>query len=1013
MNRGEGLRNASKAKSGNIQMFQEPKKTKPKKFGYKSKTQSHAVRKNIIDDGNQHAGKTTGSKPTGQQKQTKSNQQQSNQRNGIKPGVQKEKPRTSFVDKNKNAHQANERTRKGADTVTLTQDQLNAILKTIGTAGESAGNTSFSIDGGNLKVNVEPNNDNAANKNETIDKLFNNVDNHDRHNSKNHHDPPSTNIQDDNNNHAPTRVAASEERIQEQKQSSRDMVGHGTQQSPRGGQSDILNTIGVSEQNDKSLMEKKRQQWKQELDAQLAEKKAAQEREGKGRRVRNQPADNSGVWNPWGQPGGGAPMTKTTPRDNQVYVAQPSPGRGSRGQGPSDVLSQSTSGLGHIDGQRNVPAAMRSSFIFGAPTGNSTNDHSSDLKRREKEEWRQELANQKREAEERKRQEKANQRKADSAVMQHWAEPVDVPPSHRAPRMESRIGKVQDDIGVMSRVVAERVEPTAQPKSAPHTSSRSPPTTDDLSPRMHIRPANALLDPAEIERRENQRKKHLEHIAAVQAQVEEKQRKKREALESRRAEEAEEERRLAEERDRLAQDFEREREKQRKKEEAAAAKQRTLIESMNNAHEAAMREKHQGRMRKLQRQGHDVTNLRKSWDAEEHRNPVVSPRLPAQAVVSHQQPPPMATTSVNFSPRHGHGPAATVAIKPETTISLPAGIQDASTSPINEVSTQTEIGVLDANYISPRLIEAIRLATAGAEYKPKGRKHGDREEKQEPSGGRKKRDKVVKVASTQEESSDNSSRRSSNASKPKWGQVVNKKKITKNSDKDMSMSKRKREERLKKRQEELLALQEKNAPKRMTQAKQKRVETKSEDNERKGRKSRTDTRLLHNADEKENKHDRVKSRRDVPVSRHEGAISQQSRKDIRPSSSEDSYLSSETPPYNGDFIPFMRTGVDELRADSVSVSPVPARVPSKQSHVQQQVPPEMKEAPARVEAGARSRQSRQSHREMDPLLNPDRLKDKELRQEEILVQLSNLRQGLLMKQREMEIGLPPSSPGII
>lgn len=96
--------------------------------------------------------------------------------------------------------------------------------------------------------------------------------------------------------------------------------------------------------------------------------------------------------------------------------------------------------------------------------------------------------------------------------------------------------------------------------------------------------------------------------------MEEKRRKKQEVLALRRQEEAEEERKLAEERDHLARDFEHEQEKLRKKEEASAAKQRVLEESMQNAHDAAMREKHAGRMRKLERQGHDVSNLRKSWE---------------------------------------------------------------------------------------------------------------------------------------------------------------------------------------------------------------------------------------------------------------------------------------------------------------------------------------------------------------------------------------------------------------
>ena len=102
--------------------------------------------------------------------------------------------------------------------------------------------------------------------------------------------------------------------------------------------------------------------------------------------------------------------------------------------------------------------------------------------------------------------------------------------------------------------------------------------------------------------------------AAVKAQVEEKQRKKREADEQRRQEEAEQERRIREDRDRLAHNFEREQEKLRKKEEAAAAKHRTMEESMQNAYKEAMMAKYEERIRRLQKQGHDVTNLRKSWD---------------------------------------------------------------------------------------------------------------------------------------------------------------------------------------------------------------------------------------------------------------------------------------------------------------------------------------------------------------------------------------------------------------
>lgn len=58
-------------------------------------------------------------------------------------------------------------------------------------------------------------------------------------------------------------------------------------------------------------------------DAQLAAKQAAQEKEGtRGRRGRSQIAQNTDGWNPWGQPGGGAPMRSSvdalSPRHSQV-----------------------------------------------------------------------------------------------------------------------------------------------------------------------------------------------------------------------------------------------------------------------------------------------------------------------------------------------------------------------------------------------------------------------------------------------------------------------------------------------------------------------------------------------------------------------------------------------------------------------------------------------------------------------------------------------------------------------
>ena len=273
--------------------------------------------------------------------------------------------------------------------------------------------------------------------------------------------------------------------------------------------------------------------------------------------------------------------------------------------------------------------------------------------------------------------------------------------------------------------------------------------------------------------------------------------------------------------------------------------------------------------------------------------------------------------------------------------------------------------MLDPSYISPRLIEAIRLASAGAEYKLKdGTKKKDSERKRHQQEDGRKKDRTTKMSSIKEERPESGhdggpGRRGSKTDKPRWGQQAAGKKKVKNSDKDMSLSKKKREERLRKRQEELLAMQEKNAPKRTTQEKHSRMEDNPAGSESKGRKSRVGTNLANHAEDDSrgtmSHPERTRSKKDGPTSRQGGVVSQQSRKDLRPSSSDDSYkTSSATPPVvKGDFVPFLRTEDEELRVDSHSSSP---------SSVLIQHPSE-KEL-ARGEAGGKSRQSRQSHREM-------------------------------------------------
>ncbi|XP_029410039.1 coiled-coil domain-containing protein 66 isoform X3 [Nannospalax galili] len=121
-----------------------------------------------------------------------------------------------------------------------------------------------------------------------------------------------------------------------------------------------------------------------------------------------------------------------------------------------------------------------------------------------------------------------------------------------------------------------------------------------------LRSMTALLDPAQIEERERRRQKQLEH------QVEEKRRKKQLEEEQRKKEEEEEERRLAREREELQRQYEEDILKQRQKEEIMTLKTNELFHTMQRAQELAQRLKQEQRIRELTQKGHDASGLIKN-----------------------------------------------------------------------------------------------------------------------------------------------------------------------------------------------------------------------------------------------------------------------------------------------------------------------------------------------------------------------------------------------------------------
>ncbi|XP_077714582.1 coiled-coil domain-containing protein 66 isoform X6 [Canis aureus] len=127
-----------------------------------------------------------------------------------------------------------------------------------------------------------------------------------------------------------------------------------------------------------------------------------------------------------------------------------------------------------------------------------------------------------------------------------------------------------------------------------------------------LRSMTALLDPAQIEERDRRRQKQLEHQKAITAQVEEKRRKKQLEEQQRKKEEQEEERRLAREREEMQKQYEEDILKQKQKEEIMTLKTNELFQTMQRAQELAQRLKQEQRIRELAQKGHDTSGLIKN-----------------------------------------------------------------------------------------------------------------------------------------------------------------------------------------------------------------------------------------------------------------------------------------------------------------------------------------------------------------------------------------------------------------
>ncbi|XP_022099364.1 coiled-coil domain-containing protein 66-like isoform X2 [Acanthaster planci] len=1051
MNRGEGAKFAAKAKSGQIgiYLFKDTKPNRNKKFGYKQKSQAFPIRKVTTGRDSEVENKPV---PTKKPTAEKSSLQKNHSTNAkdLKSGRETITSDTTYNRKQsskdfvkKNVQKFSEKTKeesKDTNTVALTQDQLNAILKSIGQITGSEKVASIEIENGNVKVNApnqEPPKDKPGDstKDSKPDKEFDSE--HSKKECEDNISPVSTenilsllgklgtrtpspvlsskpptpskapaSVVITTASHSPKKDSGPKTEKQRKDEVTKDEKTGGTNQIG----SKEKEVAGQLEFSHLSLAERKRRRWQQERD-ELAALEQQLTLQGKHARevIANKTAmahheTNMPEYHDRNQaPSRNTPQADTTKSPRDTFSLETSP----------RVVAPSS--LSVIETQRIVPAAMRSSFLIGGQgsAGSRLDDHNTQVKRRQQQEWLKELEQQRIEAHERKEQEKKRQQEFESNLAHQWAEPVDVP---KTGQISNGQLKVQDDSAMIRQTdrKVDNEEEIEQPHSAPPQGSW---VRDDRGSvmkmsenRSHIRAHNLLLDPAEIERREAQRVKHMEHMLAVKAQVEEKQRLKKEAEERRRQEEAEEEKRLGQIRMNTQHQYELERNKQKRKEEDEAARHRALAESMQVAYLEAQQEKHQKRLDKLAKMGHDTSNLRRSWDNQQEVSQHQQPNSQLAYKASPRPEQPTVPQPVQYSPTVLE--PVVIDHKTSHAVERPTMV-DAFTSPVYDQAVQTEFHFPPRENVMLQGGLLEREPSAHIEYKPErqeaghelrgkdkkivqtqmhndqGRKRTVQKEAQEGNTRPVRQTSRASSAGSEQEYSQKSFRKTE---KPVWGASTKSKKAQRNSDKDLTVSKRKREERRQQRAAELLAAQERNAPRRLLKTKKPTPVGGIQTEAIQGSKP-MQSRVRGNLDRNHNQEHHQGRRNSV-----------QDQVETQMWAEENSNLPDSPPLRNGDFVPFLRTEEPvSLSEDSVPVTPESLQMQRQRKTMNTVITDEN-------DRGRREDRFRLPvQNERDPLLNPDRLKDSEQRQERILQQLSHLRQGLMMKQREMELGLNSSN----
>ncbi|XP_057181541.1 coiled-coil domain-containing protein 66 isoform X2 [Triplophysa rosa] len=275
---------------------------------------------------------------------------------------------------------------------------------------------------------------------------------------------------------------------------------------------------------------------------------------------------------------------------------------------------ESSNPKAQIQTHKQLPAAIRSAFILGEAA--PMENVVSAQRAEQQRQWLQELDQQREEAKLRRQREKEiNSHPED---MERWA--VHFDSLHRGVAMASEDREPDISSCLSHRSVSGALSTAWEGISLFGGESLGRASVDTVQGNQqrtsHLRTMTALLDPAQIEEREHRRLKQLEHQRAIEAQVEERRRQKEKEEATRQAHDEEEERRVEIERERLQQQFLKDTERQRHKEELQLRKTEELYLSIQRAQEEAFKDKHLQRIKDLSKKGHNVSRLLRSLEGD-------------------------------------------------------------------------------------------------------------------------------------------------------------------------------------------------------------------------------------------------------------------------------------------------------------------------------------------------------------------------------------------------------------